>query len=63
MSGLPWLLAVLLIVILGPIFGGTHYWNAIYLSTIFIAFVIAMSIWLVGTVRAIQEQRKRRADR
>jgi hypothetical protein len=61
MSGLIWLPAVLLIIILGPVFGHTRHWTAVYLSIAVIAFVIGMIFWALGTIRLVQEARARRA--
>lgn len=61
MACLAWPPAVLLIVILAPIFGDTRHWTAIYLSIALIALIVSMIIWLLGTIRAVEEQRARRA--
>lgn len=61
MSVLIWLPAVLLIIILGAVLGHTRHWTAIYLPIAAIAFVIGMTIWALGTIRAVQEVRTRRA--
>jgi uncharacterized integral membrane protein len=44
-------------------FGGKHYWPAIYLPIAFIAFVTGFIIWVLGTIRAVREQQTRKAER
>jgi hypothetical protein len=61
-SGLPVVPAILLIVLLGLLYGRTRYWTVIYLSIAVAAFIIGMIIWLIGTIRAVQELRAHRAD-
>jgi L-asparagine transporter-like permease len=61
MAGLTCLPALLLIVILAPMFADTRYWTAVYMSIALIALIVSMIIWLLGTIRAVEEQRARRA--
>jgi hypothetical protein len=62
-SGLVIVPAIVLMVLLAPFLGGTRYWTPTYVSIILVAFVIALIIWVRGTIRAVQEQRARRASR
>jgi L-asparagine transporter-like permease len=59
-AGLTCLPAPLLIVILAPMFADTRYWTAVYISIALIALIVSMIIWLLGTIRAVEEQRARR---
>lgn len=61
-SGLPVVPAILLIVLLGLIYGHTRYWTVIYVSIALAGFIIGMITWLIGTIRAVQELRAHRAD-
>lgn len=63
MSGLMIVPAIVLMVLLAPFLGGTRYWTPTYVAIILVAFVIALIIWVRGTIRAVQEQRARRASR
>jgi hypothetical protein len=61
LSGLPVVPAILLIVLLGLIYGHNRYRTVMDLSIALAAVTIGMITWLIGTIRAVQE-RANRAD-
>jgi hypothetical protein len=49
--------------LLAPFIGGTSSWAPTYVSIIVVAFAIGQIVWLRGAIRAVQEQRAKRASR
>lgn len=54
-SGLVIVPAIVLMLLLAPVLGDTSYWTPTYVSIILVAFVIALIIWVRGTIQAVQQ--------
>jgi hypothetical protein len=53
-GGVVWFPLILLELVLGIIFGGTHAWRPIFVSLIVIGVVTGGTFWVLGTIRAVR---------
>ena len=55
-SALVWVPVILLIAVLGSIYGHTREWTAMYVSIATVGFVVGSAFVVLGTVRRIKDR-------